>query len=228
MGDGANEVACQSLGDLLNGVDSDAGCNFRSINPQYVDECECWIAGSVGLWPKQPSCLGAVPLAGGVFTSVFDAALLVYDNCITFSMMGMLLMSGSMRDSVLSRRDRAVSMAMKRKEEYLGARVPKELRDRVIQRAKEMGIPVSILMRNILEEAFKEDGAGEALVSVAATLHRAPATKFESVLGWDRIVLNRPVSCTNCGVQLAAGMDVTLGLGAAQPVILCDVCRGSV
>ena len=52
-------------------------------------------------------------------------------------------------------RDQALSVAMKRKEEFLGARVPKELRDKVTARANEQGIPVSILIRNILEDAFK-------------------------------------------------------------------------
>ena len=36
---------------------------------------------------------------------------------------------------------RAHSIAMKRKEEYLGARVPKELREKVLRRAEELGIP---------------------------------------------------------------------------------------
>lgn len=128
------------------------------------------------------------------------------------------------------RRDKAVSMAMKRKEEYLGARVPKELRDRVIQRAKDMGIPVSILMRNVLEMAFKEDDASQVMgaMPVAGLAMNPVVGKFDAVLGWERIVLNRSVPCTNCGVQLSAGKDVTLGLGAAEPVVLCDVCKSGV
>src|SRR3990172_12224513 len=51
-------------------------------------------------------------------------------------------------------RERAVAQAMKRKEEYLGARVPRELKDRVLERAQELGIPASILIRQVLEEAF--------------------------------------------------------------------------
>lgn len=139
-------------------------------------------------------------------------------------------MTRSMRDEAMARRDKAVSMAMKRKEEYLGARVPKELRDRVIQRAKDMGIPVSILMRNILEEAFKEEGNSQVggEISAAGLVISPVVGKFDAVLGWDRIVLNKSVPCTNCGVQLFAGKDVTLGLGAAQPVILCDMCKNGI
>lgn len=138
-------------------------------------------------------------------------------------------MTGFVRDEAMARRDKAVAMAMKRKEEYLGARVPKELRDRVIQRAGEMGIPVSILMRNILEEAFK-GGASESWKEplVASVARKSPSERFDEVLGWERIVLNKSVSCTNCGVQLAAGKEVTLGVGAAQPVILCDACKSAI
>ena len=51
-------------------------------------------------------------------------------------------------------RERARSQALRRKEEYLGARVSRDLKERVIAQARRMGIPVSILIRNVLEEAF--------------------------------------------------------------------------
>lgn len=139
-------------------------------------------------------------------------------------------MTGSMRDAALARRDKAVTMAMKRKEEYLGARVPKELRDRVICRAAEMGVPVSILIRKILEDAFGAGGGGDVVDEVreVADVQGPSAGRFDSVLGWERIVLNRAVPCSDCGVQLAAGKNVTLGLGAAQPVILCDRCKSAI
>ena len=120
-------------------------------------------------------------------------------------------------------RDRAVSIAMKRKEEYLGARVPKELRDRVIHRAKELGIPVSILIRNILEDAFRNEPP--ELQAIAATRHGKVGDRFSSVLGWESIKLNRPIDCSGCGVPLTPGDDVTLGLGAGEPVVLCDICK---
>lgn len=135
-------------------------------------------------------------------------------------------MTGSVRDDVRMRRDKAVAMAMKRKEEYLGARVPKELRDQVIQKANDMGVPVSILIRRILEDAFKDVG-GVLKSSTAFDSALPKVIPFESVLGWDRIVLNKSVPCTNCGVQLAAGVEVTLGLGAPVPVVLCDRCKGA-
>lgn len=130
----------------------------------------------------------------------------------------------------MTRRDGAVSMAMRRKEEYLGARVPKELRDRVVEKAREMAIPVSILMRNILEDAFNYGVYADN--KNASSAPRADTDlvvgKFETVLGWGRIVLNKSVSCTGCGVELCAGKGVALGLGAAHPVILCYTCKSCI
>ena len=144
-------------------------------------------------------------------------------------------------DRAQAMRDNALSVAMKRKEEFLGARVPKELRDKVTARAHEQGIPVSILIRNILEEAFKNPpGSGysargdeslqgrgappapAALTHPCVTAALAPpapaalthpcVTRFPAVLGWDMIRLNRPVDCVSCGKRLLPGASVTLGL----------------
>ncbi|ALP52145.1 hypothetical protein Tel_02735 [Candidatus Tenderia electrophaga] len=126
-----------------------------------------------------------------------------------------------------ARRDKAVSMAMKRKEEYLGARVPKELRDRVIQTAKEMGIPVSILIRNTLEDAF---GMGPPARAPSSASKETPADAdiFNTVLGWEKIQLNKTVSCLGCGTVLQQGKKAFLGLGASEPVVICDACKGHV
>lgn len=90
-----------------------------------------------------------------------------------------------------SMRDNALSVAMKRKEEFLGARVPKELRNKVTARANEQGIPVSILIRNILEEAFKSPPSlvysaheGESLQGMqgAAAAPVYPATCMDALV----------------------------------------------
>ena len=127
-----------------------------------------------------------------------------------------------------ARREKAISMAMKRKEEYLGARVPKELRDSVIRRAKQLDIPVSILIRNILEEAFKEGQAASAMVSSEAeqATIKPVQNKFSAVLGWEKLQLNKTVSCSSCGVELVQGIEAFLGLGASEPVVICASCKG--
>ena len=138
-------------------------------------------------------------------------------------------MSG-MREEGKAMRDKAVSMAMKRKEEYLGARVPKELRERVIQQAREMGIPVSILIRNTLEEAFKgkDIDSGAMLLSARCSENKKiDSEKFTSVLGWETIELSRAFHCSGCGATLQQGMRVNIGLGTIQPLVVCATCKES-
>lgn len=135
-------------------------------------------------------------------------------------------MMNEMEKNARQMRDQAVATAMRRKEEYLGARVPRELRDRVIERARELGIPVSILIRNVLEEAFRDPARVPGGVMMPSSqVSPASADRFAHVLGWERIVLNRPVRCAGCGRQLETGMEVTLGLGGGEHVILCPACK---
>jgi len=129
------------------------------------------------------------------------------------------------------RRDRGRATAMKRKEEYLGARVPKELREKVIDRANQQGIPVSILIRNVLEEAFSTTAAGKGGAQTAASDIQAvvDTNDYPDVIGWEQIILNRPMTCTGCARQINAGSRVTLGLTSAggDHVILCSDCKAS-
>ena len=143
-------------------------------------------------------------------------------------------------------RERARSQALRRKEEYLGARVSRDLKERVIAQAHRMGIPVSILIRNVLEEAFGERprsgvsgggvshagaaGAGLDVGAEGATEQkRQPqaAADWPEVLGWERITLNRAMCCSACGRDLAPGTEVTLGLPipGGEHVILCAKCK---
>ncbi len=136
-----------------------------------------------------------------------------------------------------SMRNKAMAAAKKRKEEFLGARVPKELRDRVIEEAKEQGISVSILIRKILEEAFSDQVSVSKRYQHGAAQHNSVSSErnmgpeaFPSVLGWEEIKLNRQVACSGCGRTLQPGGQVTVGLSATggSPVVLCNGCKGSI
>lgn len=130
------------------------------------------------------------------------------------------------------RREKARASAMKRKEEYLGARVPGELRAKVIARANDLGIPVSILIRNILEEAFptlaEEKIEKAPIVQTQATeTTETPIVEYPNVIGWEQITLNRPMVCTSCAQLIKSGVHVTLGLTSPgdEHVILCNKCK---
>lgn len=128
-------------------------------------------------------------------------------------------------------RSHARAAVLKRKEEYLGARVPKALREKVIAQANHLGIPVSNLIRNVLEEAFADVPSPAGASQVAEpTQPTVAAQRFPQVLGWERVTLNRPMKCSGCGRSLSGGVAVTLGLAARgdDHVILCPVCQESV
>lgn len=133
-------------------------------------------------------------------------------------------------------RDKAVNVAMKRKEEFLGARVPKELRDRVITKANELNIPVSILIRQILEEAFSDKGLDVVKAAVANNTMEglAPnpsyALKYPDVVGWEKISLNKMMTCTLCSHALSPGIGVYYGVGGhvGSQVILCQTCAHAI
>ncbi|MDR2878030.1 MAG: hypothetical protein LBV36_08350 [Chromatiales bacterium] len=128
------------------------------------------------------------------------------------------------RDQARAMRDKARSEAAKRKEEYLGARVPKELRDRVIAEAEALGVPVSILIRNVLEQAF---GAQKAQGAMPRAEQVKPRPTFPQVIGWERIVLNRSMPCASCATDIEAGASVALGFAVPgeDHVILCAKCK---
>ncbi|MDH3325647.1 MAG: hypothetical protein OEM38_02880 [Gammaproteobacteria bacterium] len=144
-----------------------------------------------------------------------------------------------------SMRDKAMAIAMKRKEEYLGARVPKALKERVINRADEMNVPVSLLIRRLLEESFPEDGANSSKVSLGISggvdstfLDLAPVNakasviekeidKYAGIIGWKQIEVNQDRSCERCKEPLPRGSQVSLGFTSSDAgyVIVCQQCK---
>ena len=130
-------------------------------------------------------------------------------------------------------REKARAKAMRRKEEYLGARVPKALREKVIAQADKLEIPVSILIRNILEEAFMstklegnvKSGQDNEQRIVSAGVQNN--NEYPTVIGWEVMTLNRLMTCSGCGKDLKPGSAVTLGLAGPgeNHVILCSRCK---
>lgn len=132
-------------------------------------------------------------------------------------------------------REKAMSIAMKRKEEYLGARVPKALKDRVIQRAEEMQIPVSLLIRKVLEEAFAENSTtlSNLLNQKNITEDKNKVEKprqYADIVGWKSIEVNHDRSCERCREPLPKGSEASLGftLSDSSYVIVCHQCKSQI
>lgn len=72
-------------------------------------------------------------------------------------------------------KSRALAAAVKRKEEYPGARIPRELKDKVIKSAVALRMPVSVLIRKQLDGAYanfrlRADGGKNLMTGVSVTM----------------------------------------------------------
>lgn len=135
--------------------------------------------------------------------------------------------------------------AEKRKERVLHTRVPAVLEQELKRLAENIRVPVSNLVRAILEDAVEmADRAGrgveEELRHAATTLsskrsailgkkERAPRQPavLEGIIGFQPLTLASDARCARCEKALDAGEDAHLGLAAdasAPRVIVCGDC----
>ncbi|MFI5300833.1 MAG: hypothetical protein ACHREM_22350 [Polyangiales bacterium] len=132
-----------------------------------------------------------------------------------------------------------------KKERVIHTRVPAGLEQELKRLADHVRVPVSNLVRTILEDAVEmADRAGR---EVEHELHKAASqvslkraeilgrkgpqptrSALDGVLGFQPLTLAADARCARCGVELEEGDDAHLGIGAdasAPRVIVCDDCR---
>ena len=132
----------------------------------------------------------------------------------------------------------------KTKDRVLQARIPEDLDQELRDRAEQLGISVSTVVRNVLLHTFD---LVEGVVSDSAQIARAiqgresrptapplpapaPAdTDTEiAVVGWQEAILNRNGVCEQCNTILAKGETAAVGVPVqARPVLLCLACLGN-
>jgi hypothetical protein len=103
-----------------------------------------------------------------------------------------------------------------RKERVLHARIPVALEDQIKRLAEALRVPVSNLVRNMLEDAIE-------VTRRVSGITPAPST----IYGWQELVLNLDVSCDRCGKALAAGDRAFVGMSthARDPKhFICSAC----
>ena len=120
------------------------------------------------------------------------------------------------------------------KDRVLQARIPEQLDDELRDRAEQLGLSVSTIVRNVLFNTFN---LVEGVVSDSADIARAitgqetpPAaagTAEASVLGWQEAVLNQNGVCDQCNAILPRGERGAVGVPVgARPVFMCLECLG--
>ncbi|MEZ4401792.1 MAG: hypothetical protein R3B06_17320 [Kofleriaceae bacterium] len=119
-----------------------------------------------------------------------------------------------------------------KKERVLHTRVPEHLESELKERAADLGVSVSNLVRNVLTHAFGlvgdivADGAQVARSASGAGRARPPQPAAGDVLGWQPLVLNKNAVCAACNAILARGADGAVAItdGAGPRAIVCPAC----
>ena len=104
------------------------------------------------------------------------------------------------------------------KERILHTRIPVALEDQIKRLAERLRVPVSNLVRNMLEDA----------IDVTRRM-RDKLEGGDDVYGWQDITLNIDVPCSQCGRPLARGDRAHVGL-THHPrdgkIFICSTCLG--
>jgi len=119
-----------------------------------------------------------------------------------------------------------------RKDRVLQTRVPKALYSDLVSRARRLRVPVSNLVRNILEDSTRMVGnILESGLEIAETLGRSADKKdLQSVLGWQPMIANREVACSRCAAMIQKGEQgfMSVGLPGGRAVVICEACKSKV
>jgi hypothetical protein len=121
-----------------------------------------------------------------------------------------------------------------RKERVIHTRVPESLEAELRERAQDLGISVSNLVRNVLGHAFGLVGDvvadSHAIARAARGAREARDDKpaepsFDDVLGWQQVALAKNAVCARCNAILARGSDASLGITERSArVVVCILC----
>jgi hypothetical protein len=118
-----------------------------------------------------------------------------------------------------------------RQERWLHTRISEGLEDALKREAKRRRLPVSLLVRNVLEGAFDlvEDLVEEGLHVARRSqelVRNVSRSAADEIYGWQELVLNRTGQCVRCEAPLGAGDRAFRGLRDAPgaPVFLCPTC----
>lgn len=124
-----------------------------------------------------------------------------------------------------------------RKDRVLQARIPSHLDEELRERAEQLGLSVSTVVRNVLLNTFDlVEGVVADSAEIARVIQKrqtrplpAPRAASEEVLGWQEAILNQNGVCQQCNAILPRGSRAAIGLPAASPpALLCPACLAAV
>ncbi|MFQ5352388.1 MAG: hypothetical protein ACE5EO_09620 [Candidatus Krumholzibacteriia bacterium] len=127
-----------------------------------------------------------------------------------------------------------------RKERVLHTRIPEALDEEIKAQARQLGVSVSNLVRNILKNTLGlvGDVVEDTANLTSRALGGAPeatqpgaerpthALRPSAVVGWQQITLNVNAVCANCNAILEKGSDAAAAVGGnpVAPDLICPPC----
>jgi len=110
-------------------------------------------------------------------------------------------------------------------------RVPERLETELRERAQDLGISVSNLVRNVLGHAFglvgdiMADGASVARAARGEATGLRPG-KAGEVVGWQPLVMGKNAVCSRCNAVVLRGGDAAIAIvdGPGPRPVVCPAC----
>ena len=125
-----------------------------------------------------------------------------------------------------------------KKDKVLQARIPEQLDEELRDRAEDLGLSVSTIVRNVLLQTFNlVEGVVSDSAQIARVIQGKPASPAKNhagdidteadIVGWQETILNRNGVCEQCNSILAKGKKAAVGMPVqARPILLCTSCLG--
>ncbi|NND67091.1 MAG: hypothetical protein HKN19_05840 [Halioglobus sp.] len=126
---------------------------------------------------------------------------------------------------------RTRSTRRRTKDRVLQARIPEHLDEELRDRAEQLGMSVSTIVRNVLLNTFDlvegvvADSSEIARVFTNREPAPAPPEAATAVIGWQEAVLNKNGVCEACNTILPKGARAAIGVPAGpRAALLCLEC----
>jgi hypothetical protein len=122
------------------------------------------------------------------------------------------------------------------KDRVLQARIPEQLDEELRDRAEQLGLSVSTIVRNVLMHTFDLvegvviDGSqiARALTGRVRSTTAADGDQETNIIGWQEVILNKNGVCEECNDILPVGERAAIGLPTGpRPTLLCMECLGA-
>ena len=116
-----------------------------------------------------------------------------------------------------------------RKDRVLQARVSPSLYNNLVAQARRLRVPVSNLVRNILEDSTRMvENIVDSGIEIAEAIGKGMDDEdLSSVLGWQPMIANKRLACSHCGhpMQKGSGAFMSVGTAGSRTFVICEDCK---